>query len=136
MHRLALVALMALAACSGGTPTEAPNPLVGPDELPRITLRNATATSIAYVAAGEGTLALLDIPPTLARESYGDRLVPAGGRAAVTGIIGYSSNLGVTFYLYRVDPSTNVAHYTGFYLATATEIAGNDGVVTITPAKL
>jgi len=134
MHRTALVMLAALAACSGGAPTDNPAPFVGPESPAPVSLRNATPEPIAYVAVGEGALALLDIRPTLGRGEYDDRLVRPGATVPVTDIIAYDKALGVGFYLYRVDPASGEARYAAYLLATATELARNDGVVTVTQA--
>ena len=135
MSRIAALALVATVACSGSSPDEAPVPFVGPEREAVVSLRNATADPLVYVAAGEGTLALLDIRPTLAPGEYDDRLVPPGETVAVTDIIGYRSDLGVNFFLYRVEGSGE-ARYAGSFLATAAELARTGGLVTVTPARL
>jgi hypothetical protein len=66
MSRIAVLALIAVAACSGGGSSETPAPFLGPESGAVVSLRNATADPLVYVAAGEVTLALLDIRPTLA----------------------------------------------------------------------
>jgi hypothetical protein len=136
MSRIAALALVAVAACSAGGSNEAPVPFVGPEDDTVVSLRNATAVPIVYVAAGEGTLALLDIRPTLAPGEYGDRLVQPGETVAVTDIIGYQADLGVNFFLYRVEPGTGEARYATSLLATAAELARQGGVVTVTPSRL
>jgi hypothetical protein len=136
MSRIAALALVALVACSGSSPDEAPVPFVGPEREAVVSLRNATADPLVYVAAGEGTLALLDIRPTLAPGEYEDRLVRPGETVAVTDIIGYQSDLGVNFFLYRVEPGSGEARYANSLLATAAELARPGGVVTVTPSRL
>jgi hypothetical protein len=135
MSRIAALALVAIVACSGSSPDEASVPFVGPEREAVVSLRNATADPLVYVAAGEGTLALLDIRPTLAHGEYEDRLVPPGETVAVTDIIGYQSDLGVNFFLYRVD-GFGEARYAGSFLASAAELACAGGLVTVTPARL
>lgn len=136
MSRITALALIALAACSGGGAPDAPAPYFGPEGGAAVSLRNATGEPLVYLAAGEGTLALLDVRPTLGPGEYDTRLVPPGETAPVTDIIGYQPELGVTFYLYRVDPASGDARYAGFFLATAAELAGHGGVVTVTPSRL
>jgi hypothetical protein len=136
MSRIAALTLAALVACSGSSPDEAPVPFVGPEREAAVSLRNATADPLVYVAAGEGTLALLDIRPTLAAGEYEDRLVRPGETVAVTDIIGYQSDLGVTFFLYRVEPGSGDARFSKSLLATAAELARHGGVVTVTPSRL
>lgn len=136
MSRIAALALIAVAACSGGGPNEAPVPFVGPEGEAVVSLRNATAAPLVYVAAGEGTLALLDIRPTLAPGEYKDRLVQPGETVAATDIIGYEPALGVNFFLYRIEPGTKEAHYATSILVTAAELARQGGVVTVTPSRL
>ncbi len=135
MHRVALLGLLVLAGCSGGS-AGTPAPVVGPGSLAAVSLRNATPGPIVYVAAGEGTLALLDIRPTMERGEYEARLVPPGETVPVTDIIGYQDGLGVNFFLYRVDQASGQARFAGSYLATAAELARHAGLVTITPSHL
>lgn len=136
MHRIPPLALLLLAACSSGGPTDAPSPSVGPEgPVPAaapVVLRNATSNPLAYVAIGEGALALIDLRPTLARGEYEDRLVGAGDSRPVDDIIAYTPGNGVGFHLYRVDPVSGAAQYAHFLLATATELARTGGLVTVT----
>lgn len=130
---LAFLAL--LAACSGGAPTETPAPAVTPGARPAVFLRNATAGPLAYVAAGEGTLALIDPPPMLGPGEYAGRVVEPGSTARVTDIVGFLEGLGVGFYIYLLEPGSREARYRGYFLATAAELARNDGVVTVTRGR-
>lgn len=82
MRRLALLA--SLAACSGGAPTETWTPAVAPGADPAVFVRNATARPLVYVAVGEGSLALIDVRPTLGPGEYEDRLVEPGSTARAT----------------------------------------------------
>lgn len=128
MQRLATLGLALLVACSSGAPTESPTPVVGTGAP--VSLHNPTPEPFAYVAAGEGTLALLDIAGRLPRGQYQDRLVPPGATVPVEDIIGYDSRLGINFFLYRIDPAGD-AVYARSRFASAAELRANDGVVTI-----
>lgn len=136
MIRKTLAAVALLAACSAGSSTEPPSPSVGSEGQTGVSLHNATGHPLAYVAAGEGTLALLDIRPTLDRGEYEGRMVAPGETVPVTDIIGYVSWLGVNFFLYRVDEESGEARYVTTVLAPAAELARTGGVVTITPKRL
>lgn len=136
MRRLAVLTALILSGCSGGSPADEPAPFTGPPATAGIALRNATATPLVYVAAGEGALALLDIRPTLFPGEYESRLVGPGRTVPVAEIIGYDPALGVTFYLYLVDPGSGEARYSGFFVASAPELSRNDGLVTVTDTRL
>jgi hypothetical protein len=136
MSRIAALALVVLAACSGGGPTDTPAPFVGPEGRAPVSLRNATGESLVYVAAGEGTLALLDLRPAFGPGEYDARLVLPGETVPVTDVIGYLPELGVNFFLYRVDAATGVAHYARSLLVPPAELARHAGLVTITPSRL
>ena len=136
LYRLALIPLLVLTACSGGAQDPAPTPFTGPAAEAGLSLRNESDQAIVYLAAGEGSLALLDIRPTLFPGEYHDRLGPAGESLPVGEIIGYDPALGVTFYIYLVDPESRQAHYRGFFVARASEIARSGGVVRFTGARL
>jgi hypothetical protein len=127
MRPLLLAMLITLApamGCGGGEPTE-----LGQSAL---TLRNETSEPLVYLAAGEGTLALLDIATTLPPGSYDDRLVRPGETAEVTDVIGYDPNLGVNFFIWRVDWPSRVARLARHRLVTAAELAAAGGLVRIT----
>ena len=136
MFRIAALTLIALAACSGEAPTDSPVPFAAPQEGTPVSLRNATAEPIVYLAAGEGTLALLFIPPTLGPGEHGGQVVQPGETLPVDDIIGYTPELGVTFYVYRLDPTLGHGLYAGAFLATAAELARTGGIATLTPSKL
>ena len=127
-----LALLTAAAACSGGGPTDAGTPVLNPATQSAITLRNDTSEPLVYLAAGEGSLALLDIASVLQPGSYEDQEVGPGQSVPVTEIIGYDSKLGVNFFIWRVDRSSRTAYYARVHLATAAEIAAADGLVRIT----
>lgn len=132
MRPMLLGLLITAAACTGSGPTEAATPVLNPTTQSAITLRNDTSEPLVFLAAGEGTLALLTIPSVLPAGSYEDRVVGPGQSVAVTDIIGYDSQLGVNFHIWRVDRSSRAAYYTRLHLATAAEIAAADGLVRIT----
>lgn len=138
MRTLVLAGALALTACSTGVPTDTATPVVAPGDVPTISLRNATPHAIAYVAAGEGTLALLNIPPVLRPGELDLPRLPPGTTAPVPEgeIIGYMEGLGITFYVYRIDPVTGEGRFAGSFLATAAELDDNAGVVTVTPSRL
>ena len=118
--------------CSGGGPTEGGTPALNPTTQSTLGLRNETSEPLVFLAAGEGTLALLDIAPTLPPGSYEDRLVTPGHTAAVMDVIGYDPNLGVNFFIWRVDQRSRVAYYARHKLATRSELAAAGGLVRIT----
>ncbi|HUF35166.1 MAG TPA: hypothetical protein VMN37_04405 [Gemmatimonadales bacterium] len=132
MNRIAPLIILLLAACSGGAPTDTPTPFVRTESAAPISLRNATPEPLAYVAVGEGALALIDLRPTLEQGEYDDRLVGAGETRPVDDIIAYTRGNGVGFHLYRVDPVSGDARYAHFLLATGTDLARNGGLVTVT----
>ena len=136
MPRLRLLALLVLAACSGGAPDGAPTPFTGPIGASDVSLRNESHQPIVFLAAGEGTLALLDIRPVLFPGEYEDRLVPPGSTVPVGEIIGYDPALGITFYLYLIDAGSGEARYAGFFVASAAELARNDGLVRFAATRL
>jgi hypothetical protein len=136
MFRIATLALLGIVGCSGGGPTDRPAPLAGPDAEAAVSLRNATDVPIVFIAAGEGTLALIHVPARLEPEQFDNPAVPAGQVVPVEDIIGYLPELGVTFHIYRVDPVRGDAGYAGSFLATAAELARTGGLVTVTPARL
>jgi hypothetical protein len=127
-----LTLLVPGAACTGNGPTEAAAPTVGPENPSGIALRNDTSEPLTFVAAGEGSLALLDIPPRQEPGSYEDRLVAPTQTLPVSEIVGYDPTLGVTFYIWRVDQSSQVAHYARSLLVTAAELEAANGLVQIT----
>lgn len=133
MMRSAALLCFGLAACSGSGPADPP--FAGSGAESAISLRNDTAAPIVFIAAGEGTLALLFIPPRLPAEEFGDRLVPPGRAVPVEDIIGYLPDLGVNFYIYRVDRGRGDAAFAGTFLATAAELARTGGVVSVTPSR-
>jgi hypothetical protein len=128
---MTLVTLAAAAGC-GEDPTEVGTPAPRPAPQSPLTLRNETSEPLVYLAAGEGTLALLDIATTLPEGSYEDRLVAPGGTAAVTDVIGYDPNLGVNFFIWRVDRTSRIARLARQRLVTAAELAAAGGLVRIT----
>jgi hypothetical protein len=132
MRPVLLMMLATAVGCSGSGPTEVETPAPNPTTQATISLRNETSEPLVFLAAGEGTLALLDIPATLPPGSYEDRLVTPGETAPVTDVIGYDPKLGVNFFIWRVDRSSRVAYYARHHLATAAEIAAADGLVRIT----
>jgi hypothetical protein len=136
MRWIALISLLMLAGCSGGSSEGAPTPFTGPVAAGEVSLRNESERPIVYLAAGEGTLALLDIRPTLFPHEYQDRLVAPGQTVAVPEIIGFDPQLGVTFYVYLLDSASGEAHFTGFFVASAAELARNDGLVRFRSSRL
>jgi hypothetical protein len=128
---MTLVTLAAAAGC-GEDPTEVGAPAPRPAPQSPLTLRNETSEPLVYLAAGEGTLALLDIATTLPEGSYEDRLVAPGRTAAVTDVIGYDPNLGVNFFIWRVDRTSRIARLARQRLVTAAELAAAGGLVRIT----
>ncbi|MGH7525947.1 MAG: hypothetical protein ACREMX_04520 [Gemmatimonadales bacterium] len=130
MYKLLSLIGFALVACSSGAPSEN-GPQLRPENPAAITLRNDTDAPIAYVAAGERTLALLDIRERLAAGEYEDRRVEPRSARPVSSIVGYEAGYGVTFYLYRVDPSTGSARYSRAFAVSGPELARSDGVVTV-----
>jgi hypothetical protein len=136
MPRLPLLALLVLAACSGGNSDGAPTPFTSPIGATEVSLRNESDRPIVFVASGEGTLALLDIRPMLFPGEYEDRLVAPGRTVAVPEIIGYDPALGVTFYIYLIDAGSGEARFSGFFVASASELSRNDGLVRFAAARL
>lgn len=136
MSRLRLLALLVLAACSGAAADGAPTPFTGPAGAAGVSLRNESDRPIVFLAAGEGTLALLDIRPVLFPGEYEDRLVPPGRTVAVPEIIGYDPALGVTFYIYLIDAGSGEARFGGFFVASASELARQDGLVRFAATRL
>ena len=133
MRRIGVVSLLLLAGCSGGAPNGPPGLLTDPATTAAVSLRNESPAPIVYVAAGEGTLALLVLRPTLVRHEYEDRVVPAGSTVPVRDIIGYDPALGITFHIYQVDAKAREARYAGYFLATAAELTRHGGLVTYDP---
>ena len=136
MCRIAALAFAALAACSGGGPTGSPASFAAPEAEAPVSLHNDTPESILYVAAGEGTLALLHLPPALRPGELGTRLVVPGETVPVNDILGYLPDLGVNFFVYRMNAASGEARYAGSFLATAAELGRAGGVVTVTPSRL
>jgi hypothetical protein len=132
MRSLMTLLMLSTAGCSGTGPTDAGAPAPESKGQAPITLVNATADPLAFVAAGEGALALLDIPPRLEPGTYNDRLLAPGRSVPVTDIVGYDPKLGVNFFIWRVDRTTGVAHFDRIHLATADAVAASGGVVRIT----
>jgi hypothetical protein len=131
MRILPFLLLAAAVACTSSDPTEVATPVPNPATQSTITLRNETSEPLVFLAAGEGTLALLTIPTTLPPGSYEDKLVTPGGSASVTDIIGYDPELGVNFFIWRVDRSSGIAHLGRHRLVTAAELEAADGLVRI-----
>ncbi len=75
-----LALLTAVAACSGGGPTDATTPVLNPATQSAITLRNDTSEPLVFLAAGEGSLALLTFPGAPAGQLRGPR-----GRSGTVG---------------------------------------------------
>lgn len=132
MRPVLLMVFAAAVGCSGSGPTEVGTPGPNPTSQSAISLRNETSEPLVFLAAGEGTLALLDIATKLPPGSYEDRLVLPGETAPVTDVIGYDPKLGVNFFIWRVDGNSRVAYYARHHLAAAAEIAAADGLVRIT----
>jgi hypothetical protein len=135
MVRIATLLLLGVLGCSGSEPAGAQRELAGPEAQVPVTLRNATGVPIVYLAAGEGTLALLLIPARLQPGEFGTRIVPAGESVPVHDILGYLPDLGVNFHIYRVDSVRGDAAFAGSFLATAAELARAGGLVTLTPSR-
>ncbi len=132
MRTILSLTLLLATGCSGGAPTEEPTPSLTPASPAAITLENRTAEPIAFFAAGEGALALLDISPRLEPGRYEHQVVAPGDAAPAGEIVGYDPALGVNFFIYRVDPATGAAYFARAHLATASAIARSNGVVRIT----
>jgi hypothetical protein len=134
MRPLLPILLAIAAACSGKTPADVETPLLGPTAQETIALRNETAGPLVFLAAGEGTLALLDIPTTLPPGTFENRVVARGETRPipVTDILGYDSKLGVNFFIWRVDRPSGAGVLAHHRLVSAAELEAARGVVRIT----
>jgi hypothetical protein len=90
---------------------------------------------IVYIAVGEGSLALINVPATLLPHQYDDWLVAPGQTAPVPDVLGYMEELGVTFLVYLVDPASGEARYRVTFLASAAELARSGGLVTFSNSR-
>ena len=130
MRPFALLSVLALAACSAGTSDDPPTPFTGPITSTSISLRNDAEVPIAYIAVGEGSLALINVPATLLPHQYDAWLVKPGQTVPVPDVLGYMEGLGVNFLVYLVDPFSGEARYRVTFLASAAELARSGGLVT------
>jgi hypothetical protein len=122
MSRIAVLALIAVAACSGGGSSKHRRRSSGrkaslsfPSGTPPPT-RSYTWRRARYTGAARH-------PTDPRSREYQDRLVRPGETVTVTDIIGYQAHLGVNFFLYRVEPGSGEARYANSLLATAAELA-------------
>jgi hypothetical protein len=134
MRRLLPILLAAAAACSGRGPTDVETPILGPTAAETIALRNETSGPLVFLAAGEGTLALLDIPTTLPPGTFESRVVARGETRPIplTDILGYDSKLGIHFFIWRVDRTTRKAVLARDQLVSAAELEAARGLVRVT----
>lgn len=126
----AVLLALGLTGCSAGAPS-GPDPSPRPGEVHAISLRNDTGQPLVYTAVGEGALALIDIAPTLMPGSYEDNLLPVGATVRDIEVIGFQADLGIAFYLWRVDPATGVATYTALHRVRAGELERSGGLIVL-----
>ena len=137
MRLLLPSALVILTACSGAGPADGPVAPTEPVVQGDLLIRNATSSPVAYVAATEGVLALLALPPQLERAEYEKYLVRAGATVPVVEVVGgYVPGRGVDFHLYRVDQATGIAHRAGSFFVSTGELSRTGGVAVVTPGRL
>jgi hypothetical protein len=134
MRPLLPILLATAAACSGKGPADVEVPILDPTAEETIALRNETSGPLVFLAAGEGSLALLDIATTLPPGTYENRAVERGQTRPIPreDIIGYDPKLGIHFFIWRVDRTTRVAVLARDQLVSAAELEAARGLVRIT----